>query len=405
MLILVVVSTTSACTNAPPTHSPEPAPQGSAVLRITVEAGAVDRLQTPVSFDLQHGPLNAALIGESGDRIPVQAGPDGRYWFILDSLGRGTARAYTVVNDQHSPDTTVTATSRAGQVAFSAGGRPLITYNFEPTPLPDTDVDSVYRRGGYIHPVFSPTGVQLTDDYPPNHLHHHGIWAAWTKTEFQGRTPDFWNVGDRTGTVEPVALDSVWSGPVFAGSRSRHSYLDLSAPTPTKALDESWTIRVFPALEDGIRVFDLVVTQTTADGAELHLPEYRYGGVGFRGHRQWDGEEHAFFLTSEGKDRSNGHATRARWCHIGGLVDGRLAGLAVLDHPQNFRSPQPVRIHPTEPFFNYAPSQRGDWTIGPADAYTARYRFITYDGEPDPEILDRLWNDFADPPVVLIDAE
>jgi hypothetical protein len=31
-----------------------------------------------------------------------------------------------------------------------------------------------------------------------------------------------------------------------------------------------------------------------------------------------------------------------------------------------------------------------------------RYRYITYDGEPDPSELERLWLDYAYPPAVSI---
>ncbi len=103
------------------------------------------------------------------------------------------------------------------------------------------------------------------------------------------------------------------------------------------------------------------------------------------------------FLTSEGKDRGNGHGTRARWCHIGGRIDGQLAGIAILDHPSNFRAPQAMRINPDQPFFCYSPSLMGDWKIDPGKPYVSRYRFIVYDGAPDKTELDRLWNDYANP--------
>ena len=370
---------------------------------VTVEAGGTDRLQTPISFELENGPRLAALIDDAGRYTPLQIGPDGRYHFLLDRLEKGRSQTFHIVSATVAAEPPVLLSNNGRSVGFATPRGPFIRYNFEPTDLPRKDVDPVFRRGGYLHPVFSPAGVLLTDDYPPDHLHHHGLWAAWTRTEFEGRSPDFWNVGDGTGTVEPTALDTVFSGPVFSGLRARHAYVDLSAPTPTKALDETWAIRVYGEREDGIRLFDLEVVQTTGEGSELRLPEYRYGGVGFRGHRQWNGEDNAEFLTAEGLDRSNGHGTRANWCHIGGSVDGHVAGIAVLDHPENFRSPQPMRIHPTEPFFNYAPSQLGDWSIEPGSPYTARYRFLTYDGEPDAELIDRLWNDFARPPVVSVE--
>lgn len=399
MLVLIFAGT-AACSRPQPKPQPSSHAGSTDIGVITVEAGNTDRVQTPVSFELDDGPYHARLIDDAGRHIPLQTSPDGRYHFLLDSLENGETRTFRIVSGTGAAEPSVIVTNDERSVRFATPRGPFIRYNFEPTELPREDVDPILQRGGYIHPVFSPAGVLLTDDYPPDHLHHHGIWAAWTRAEFEGRSPDFWNMGDGTGTVRPVALDTVFAGPVFAGLRARHAYVDLSAATPTTVLDEGWTIRVYAERSDGIRLFDLEVVQTTAGASELRLPEYRYGGVGFRGHRQWNGEENAEFLTSEGMTRSNGHGTRARWCHIGGTVDGRVAGIAVLDHPNNFRSPQPMRIHPTEPFFNYAPSQLGDWSIEPAAPYTARYRFLTYDGEPDPALIERLWNDFAHPPVV-----
>src|SRR5690606_31788077 len=101
-------------------------------------------------------------------------------------------------------------------VSFSINDKSLFTYQKEGV-LPDPTIDSAFLRGGYIHPVYTPSGNIITDDYSDNHLHHHGIWGAWTKTEFEGRTPDFWNMGDKTGKVDFVSLDSLFQGPVMAG--------------------------------------------------------------------------------------------------------------------------------------------------------------------------------------------
>jgi len=84
------------------------------------------------------------------------------------------------------------------------------------------------------------------------------------------------------------------------------------------------------------------------------------------------------------------------------VVDGKPAGLAILCHPDNFRAPQPVRLHPSEPFFCFAPSQLGDFQIEPGKTYISRYRFIVFDGAPNREELDRQWNDYAHPPEVNV---
>jgi hypothetical protein len=235
-------------------------------------------------------------------------------------------------------------------------------------------------------------------------VHHHGIWASWTRTRFEGQDVDFWNVADRKGDVVPIALDSAWSGRVFGGFTARHRYVALTDDAPKDALIERWTGRIFNVEGNSSPywLFEVEAQQNTASSSPLLLPEYHYGGVAFRGREDWYGAESAFFLTSEGRDRSNGNETRARWTHIGGLVDGRLEGVAVLSHPENFRHPEPVRIHPNEPYFVWTPSQLGEWSIEPGRAHTARYRYVVHDGAPDAAELDRIWNDFAHPPEVTV---
>jgi hypothetical protein len=375
---------------------------------VTVEAGAFDRRDTVVSFALPRRmkPGEYALRDGAGRLLPLQVGLDGRATFVLAELKAGATARFRVVGARRG------AAPPAGGVRLSGGrerltlsvyGRRLLDY-VKRGELPSADIKPVFRRGGYLHPVTTPSGRAVTDDYPPDHFHHHGIWFAWTKTEFEGRAPDFWNMGDGTGAVEFVALDDAWSGRVHGGFKSRHRHVDLSGRAPKVVLEEVWEVTAY-GVGGGPKpyfVFDLVSTQVCAASSPLVLSEYRYGGMGFRGHRDWKGKGNAFFLTSEGKGRSDGHATRARWCHVGGHVGGRLAGLAILDHPRNFRSPQPMRIHPDDPFFNFAPPQLGKFEIIPGEPYVSRYRYVVSDGPPDAAEIERLWRDYADPPRVTV---
>jgi hypothetical protein len=275
--------------------------------------------------------------------------------------------------------------------------------------LPSKEIKPVFLRGGYIHPVFTPSGHLVTDDYPSDHYHHHGIWFAWTKTEFEGAHPDFWNVGDGTGRVEFVSLDGAWSGAVHAGFKSRQRYVALIGAAPKPALNEEWEVRVYPVGQGdkGKRyfLFDVVATQQCASNSPLVLDEYRYGGMGIRGHRNWKDKSKVWFLTSEGKTREDGNATRGRWFRMSGPVDNEMVGIAVLDHPANFRSPQPMRLNPDDPFFNYAPSQLGRFEIKPGEKFVLRYRYVVADGAADKTELDRLWNDYAAPPQVSIELK
>lgn len=377
---------------------------------ITLNAGPVDRIKSVVSFPLPNRPPQVLELKSATGRTLVQIDPLGQAWFIEPNLPAGQSKTYTlqtIVPERTA--TNQTSLQRDGDVLqLKVRGQVALQYQGAMSKLPREDLKPVFQRGGYIHPVLSPSGKLVTDDYPSNHKHHHGIWFPWTKTEFQGRHPDFWNMGDGTGTVEFAGLGETWSGPVQSGFQTRHRFMDLSAPKPIAVLNETWDVRVYGvgAGSKPYFMFDLASTQRCATAAALRLPEYRYGGLGFRGNGEWNGADKTRFLTSDGEtDRVKGNSTQARWCHIGGTVNGELTGMAILCHPDNFRAPQPMRLHPDEPFFCFAPSVLGAWEITPGKPYVSRYRFIVADGAPDRAELDRLWNDYSHPPEVKVEIE
>lgn len=378
---------------------------GASDYTVTVSAGDQLRLATPVSFMLPeelHGE-SLQLRRADGHLLPVQIGRDGNASFIIDSLSAGARAEYRLERAEPS-ESGVSAERSNGAITLSVGGRPVLTYHSEVTQPPRGDIDPVYQRGGYIHPLLTPSGVVVTGDYPPDHVHHHGIWAAWTRTRFRDEMVDFWNVADRLGDVLPVAVDSMWDGAIHGGFSARHRYVALTGDAPEDALLERWTTRVY-AVEGAERPYwliDIEIEQETAGDESLLLPTYHYGGVALRGRDDWYGAENADFLTSEGHDRLSGNETRARWTHLGGEAEGDLRGIAVLSHPANFRHPEPVRLHPNEPYFSWTPSQLGEWAIEPGEPHRVRYRYVVHDGGPDPEELNRLWMDFAEPPAVSV---
>lgn len=402
---------------------------------LTVEAGDYDRRDCVVEFKLRPGSVNLFLKAE-GKEFMLQGDREGNAWFVLDELKRRQRKTYELhfapqvgagsvhavcAGEEYWNAAMGERTNCKGPVRLMIPGPPkergrmsfntVLTYQTEKTEFPPgrTDLKPIYQRGGYIHPVLSPSGKQITDDYPVNHKHHHGLWFAWTHTEFEGRTPDFWNMGDGKGFVEFAALDKTWSGPVHAGFISQHRQMDTTEKgvKPKTALLETWNVKLYAVGTNAARpyyLFDMEITDKCAHGP-VKLPKYRYGGIGVRGNWAWNGKDKLNFLNSEGvSDRSKGEEgqTVGRWAHMGGPVDGSLTGIAVLDHPDNVRAPQPQRIHPTEPFLNIAPQQAGDVEITPEKPLTLRYRFVVADGAPDKAELDRLWNDYAHPPKVTV---
>ncbi len=414
----------------------------AADLRVEVEAGRHPRRDTPVFIDLAAPAARAALVETTGGRekaVPAQVDGPRVHWILQGETKPGSSRQFRLALLDGPSD----AGAAAGPLAIEdvsgkhlevrLGGRSVLRYNYGLVPPPEPGINPLHARNGYLHPLWSPAGLPLTMDYPRNHLHHRGVWSPWVKTEFEGRDPDFWNLGDGKGRVEFEALEGKQSGPVFAGFKARHRHVDLKAPGGPKAvLIERWSARVWrmgsgslsidgPAAEQGATergateraagdrasyfLFDLDIDHECAGSSPLKLPQYRYGGLGIRGSWDWEGDNVRVF-TSEGKGRLNAEGANARWFDlsgpVGGPVNGKWAGIAVLGHPENFRAPQPVRSHPSEPFMNFAPVKAGDFEIAPGKPYRARYRFYLHDGVLHADEAERLWIDYAEPPVVRL---
>mgnify|MGYP001217470825 CR=1 FL=1 len=82
----------------------------------------------------------------------------------------------------------------AGTLTITEKGRPVLTYHYG-DQLP-AGVDPRYARSSYIHPLYSLDGEPLTDDFPADHLHHHGLFWAWPVVEVRGVRTSNWEPAD-----------------------------------------------------------------------------------------------------------------------------------------------------------------------------------------------------------------
>jgi hypothetical protein len=54
-------------------------------------------------------------------------------------------------------------------------------------------LDGEYARANYVHPLYSNNGEIITEDFPEDHLHHHGIFWSWHQLYAEGkRVGDPW---------------------------------------------------------------------------------------------------------------------------------------------------------------------------------------------------------------------
>lgn len=274
----------------------------------------------------------------------------------------------------------------ADTLSLRQGDRVLLTYQAKRIPSPVVDAPW-FGRSGFIHPVYTPSGKIVTSDFPKDHLHQHGLMFAWTSSVVDGRPIDFWNSAKQVGHIEHVETIQANSDKI----QVRLHHIDDQDPEKTVVLDETWTVIRVP--HESLNVFDLVSNQTCVMKQPLEIKEYHYGAMCVRGPEAW--LEEGKMLTSEGMTQKDGNHTRPNWVAMSGPLEGAECGIVAMSHPDNFRAPQPVRLHPKKPYFCFAPMVLGDFQIKPSESYVSRFRFATFDGPVDVEKLKTLWNSFA----------
>lgn len=399
--------------------------QGRVLFTLAVSSGDVSRRDSPVSYALDDFPIatdpsNYQLVEIHGkDKTPVpfqlDNGRPARLWWILSgATPSGTTRVFefSILGQAPRPDAAGLLTIRDnGGIVVQQAGKNILRYQYE-TVLPPAGKPALYQRGGFIHPLWSPQGAVLTRIQPSDHLHHYGIWNPWTRTTFEGRSIDFWNLYDGQGTVKVAAKPMVHTGAVFADIEARHEHVDLRAPDPSgakTALDETWRIRVWNnGSANAPRVVDFQSTLSCATDSVFTINAYRYQGFGFRATEKWD-DKTAVLLSSEGKNKSDGNATRARWLDVHGVSDFGQSGIVFMTHPLNHNFPEQLRIWPIgtndgkeNVFINFNPAQEQDWRLLPGKSYALNYRMLVYDGHLSPEIMEQQWLDYAHPPKVRL---
>lgn len=273
----------------------------------------------------------------------------------------------------------------------------LVMLVYQKTPMPPPEgKDPAYARSGFIHPLKSPSGGVVTSIHADDHVHHMGLWHAWVKTEHKGRHFDFWNLGGKTGKVRFVRTMSSYSEPGMVGFTVQQEQVGMTEEGAQEEviIEEALTIKVRKSGDSYLVDYD--TRQTNVTDSSLLLPAYRYGGcIAYRAPYHWD-KENSDYLTSEGKDRTNGHTTRGRWCAMFGPTDKGDATLAILCHPENRDAPQRMRVWPSgKVFFNYVPIQETGWELKPEEPSTMRYRVVISNGKADADKINNFWSAYS----------
>lgn len=264
------------------------------------------------------------------------------------------------------------------------------------------DQTAFVARPASIYPVLGPGGVRMTRGFPfeeradeeQDHPHHRSLWFA--HGDVAGR--DFWH--DPDNQIVPRGAwrvteqpDGVTAALALAWSAGKE-----------ELLVEERVLRF--ALDGAARVVDFDVTLRPAGGA-VTFGDTKEGTFALRSHphlRLEGKAAHGRAMNSAGVEGKAVWGKRARWVAYQGTVEGRQAGFALFDHPENLR--HPTHWHAREyglvaanPFgisdFEGKPKGTGSFTLGEGESLRLRYRVYLFLGRLEAEALDAAWRRYA----------
>lgn len=352
------------------------------------------------------------ISGNSRISVPFQidaGNPRIMNWIVIPREGKpGEKHTYELSGGRSDHQKLAQATMKDGTLILHKGSNNLLSYVFK-TVYPPQGVDTAFKRSGFIHPLWSPGGKELTRIQPSDHYHHYGIWNPWTQVQYKGDTIDFWNINSKQGSVKFGGFVSVEEGPVFTEFSAIHEHVVFRTDGAEEvALNELQTIRVYPQQKgQDFFLVDFEFIMNCATENPFRILEYRYAGLGWRTTQKWD-RNNSMVLTSEGKTRKDADGSKARWCIVQGELDQDYAGVVMMSSPTNYNFPEPLRIWPEnqynrgDMFANFCPTKDMDWNLEPGRDYALTYRFLVYNGKADASKAENAWSYFANPPKVKI---
>lgn len=376
-------------------------------LIIEVEAGDYFRVGTLVEVQLKNalpkGTHYQVKNKVTGRVAAVQSISDHTVLFVLpDSLAIGSKAIYQLQKTKSPAGSKLKVVKEESGVWFEVDQKKVLFYATQQVDPPAGN-PAYYARSGFIHPLYSPSGSILTDDFPVGHVHQHGIMMAWVNTTFKNTAHDFWNQQARKGNVRHIHVVSIEEGTVFSRARFQ---LQHYTPVTHEVLNETWTLTMYPFSD--YFLFDIRSDQVNTTSDTLFLNKYHYSGMAFRGSRQWNSDDTLHFknpwqvVTDSGYGITEGNGKKAAYVSVEGTIDGRVSGVTVFGFPDNFRYPQSIRIHPSMPYWCYAPVADGAFAISPQQTYSSRYRYYVHDGSVDQQVVKQLYRAILHPPVVRV---
>ncbi|MFH1742786.1 MAG: PmoA family protein [bacterium] len=386
-------------------------------LELFVHAGAHPRRYCPVTVDLPGRFVpqgNVALIEEDTDRafsVQIEPGPRGkptRFSFVLNHIPAYSVRKYRLVGTssrskppQEPLAHPVIFSQKQAQIGVVVGGDQVTNYVFS-------------RRNArpYLFPLIGPYGISLTRSYPmaevngesEDHPHHRSVWVS--HGDVGGG--NFWSEEPGHGKVQHVDLLKLQEGPIYGLFSVLNDWVEVGGG---KVLEEVRTL-TFYGLPQAVRMIDFEITFRASEG-DVRFGDTKEGGIlSVRVASSMDVPRGGKIQNAiSGINESETWGKRAAWCDYSGVVDGSSVGLAIFDHPSNFRYPtywhvRDYGLMTANPFglshYHGDPSRDGSHLLRKGQEFRFRYRLYAHEGDADKGGVADAYHDWIHPPKIEV---
>ncbi|MCC7475778.1 MAG: PmoA family protein [Pirellulales bacterium] len=265
----------------------------------------------------------------------------------------------------------------------------------------------------YFHPVGTREGQVLTWNSPADHPWHHAVWFSWKYIN----GVNYWEHNRQTGRPdgrtrwEPPLLETKGDG--SAQVRMRLSYgpagreeslltedrqIDLGAPDAEGNFSMDWICR-FQAHDQEV-LFDRTPPHNQSSGGYAGLSIRFAKGMEDRQLIRVQAAGSAPHNSQEPTQFGAGDRYRGRGAAMdySGLLSGRPAGIAFLDHPANPRHPTPWYAvgSPIMSYLNAALLNDEPLKLAAHGSFVLRYRLIVHSGRWSAEQLSAAYSHYAE---------
>tara|TARA_B100001123_G_scaffold229024_1_gene257684 strand:+ start:847 stop:1821 length:975 start_codon:yes stop_codon:yes gene_type:complete len=282
-----------------------------------------------------------------------------------------------------------------GRIDVKISGKLFTSYHYDGVPKPT------------LYPVRWIDGTGMTRRFPMekalpgesnDHMHHRSVfWGhRHVKGGKDGGVHDFWGENSNSGKQVAIEVKCIKNGSIYSNNKW------VSKAGETIATDSR--IISFSSEESG-RNIDYVITIKASEG-DIVLMDDKDAGMGFRvpdtmcvsPHGTAKVKAEGYMLNSEGITGANCWGKRAKWIDYSGLVEGKILGIAMFDHPDNPRHPTgwharsyglcSANIFGKRHFEKLPDKNAGNYSLKKGQSITFKYRLYWHAGKGDSKKIE-----------------